>query len=230
MRDGRSATQGFSRLAPENIANLRGQLHSALVADALDTLGMRRQTLGPDILPLSGTGTLVGHAFTIRAETVDSVPESPYVGLTAAIDALTIDDVYVFATARSDAYAGWGELVSIAARAAGAVGMLTDGLVRDTHQVHELGFPVFARGTVPNDINGRAEVVGHGEPVVIDGVMIAPGDLIVADRDGVAVVPTSVLDEVLGFATSKRLDESKFRDALAEGMSATEAFSRFHVL
>lgn len=230
MDDRTAPTGGAVRLAQDDLARLRRKLRAALVSDALDTVGLRRQTLGTDIRWLSGRGVLVGHAFTISGRSVDAVPDIPHVGLTTALDVLTRDDIYVFATGRSDEYAAWGELVSIAANAAGAVGMVTDGLVRDAEQVERLGFPVFARGTTPVDIHGRAEVVGHGRPIVIDGVTIEPGDLIVADRDGVVVVPTAVRDEVIALATGKSVDERKSRKALANGMSASEVFAQFHIL
>jgi regulator of RNase E activity RraA len=218
------------RLTGAELTQLRRRLRAALVCDALDTVGLRRQSLSADIQWLSGKGVLVGHAFTVSTEAVEAVPEAPYVGLTAALDALRRGDVYVMATGRSDKYAAWGELVSIAAAASGAVGMVTDGLVRDAAQVEQLGFPVFARGTTAVDINGRAEVIGHGAPIVIDGVRIEAGDLIVADRDGVVVVPAAVRDEVINLASGKGLAERRFRKALATGMSASEAFARFHVL
>ena len=218
------------RLTDADLTQLRRRLRAALVCDALDTVGLRRQSLGADIQWLSGKGVLVGHAFTVSTEVVEAVPDAPYVGLTAALDALTRGDVHVMATGRSDKYAAWGELVSIAAAASGAIGMVTDGLVRDAAQVKRLGFPVFARGTTAVDINGRAEVIGHGMPIVIDGVTIEAGDLIVADGDGVVVVPTAARDDVISLATSKGLAERRFRRALAAGMSASEAFARFHVL
>jgi 4-hydroxy-4-methyl-2-oxoglutarate aldolase len=218
------------RLSEHDLSHLRRTLRTAHVSDALDTLGLRRQTLGPDIHRLSGQGLLVGHAFTVTGSLVDAVPDVPYVGLTTALDSLSHGDIYVFATGRSDAYAAWGELVSIAADAAGALGMVTDGLVRDTEQVERLGFPVFARGTTAVDIHGRAEVVGQGRSIVIDGVPIEPADLIVADRDGVVVVPTAVRDAVIALATRKGIDERRFRRALADGMSASEAFAQFGIL
>jgi regulator of RNase E activity RraA len=218
------------RLTEADLIHLRRRLRAALVCDALDTVGLRRQSLGADIQWLSGKGVLVGHALTVSTEVVEVVPDDPYVGLTAALDALTRGDVYVMATGRSDKYAAWGELVSIAAAESGAVGMVTDGLVRDAAQVERLGFPVLARGTTAVDINGRAEVIGHGSPIMIDGVEIEAGDLIVADRDGVVIVPTAVRDDVISLATSKGLAERRFRKALATGMSASEAFARFHVL
>jgi regulator of RNase E activity RraA len=97
-------------------------------------------------------------------------------------------------------------------------------------QIRESGFPVFCRGTVPTDSNGRSEVRAHNVPVVIDEVRIEPGDLVVADDDGVAIVPAALIDTVVGMAQEKDTHESRFRAAVVEGMTATEAFAKFGVL
>ena len=93
-----------------------------------------------------------------------------YVGLLAALDAVGRGDVVVVASGPSDAAAVWGELLSNACLARGAVGTVTDGLIRDSAQIAELGYPVFARGTSPLDIHGRLEVVAHGGEVTVAGV------------------------------------------------------------
>jgi 4-hydroxy-4-methyl-2-oxoglutarate aldolase len=92
------------------------------------------------------------------------------------------------------------------------------------------GTPVFCRGTVPTDSNGRSEVRAHNVPVVIDGVRIEPGDLVVADDDGVVIVPQALIDKVVAMALEKDAHESQFRAAVADGMSATAAFAKFGVL
>ncbi|MDT5018553.1 MAG: hypothetical protein QOD39_4713, partial [Mycobacterium sp.] len=88
----------------------------------------------------------------------------------------------------------------------------------------------FCRGTVPTDSNGRSEVRAHNVPVVIDSVVIDPGDLVVADDDGVAIVPAALIEKVVAMALDKDAHESQFRTAVAEGLTATEAFAKFGVL
>ena len=203
---------------------------SALISDALDSLGLRHQCLGWDIRPMTPGADLVGRAFTVSCVPVDAVPDVPYQGLLKALDQLGPGDIYVTTTRRSDEVAMWGELLSTAARAAGAVGALTDGLVRDTARVRALDFPVFARGTTPLDINGRFEVTGTGDELSLDGVAIAPGDLIVGDIDGVVVVPRSIESDVLAHVAEKAAGESLFRAAVRDGMAPSEAFKKFGVL
>jgi regulator of RNase E activity RraA len=146
------------------------------------------------------------------------------------LDAVRPGDVVVAACDRSDAAAVWGELTSSSCVARGAAGLVTDGPCRDVEQVRALGFPVWARGTSPRDVHGRLEFGPHGVPVTVDGVAIAPGDLVVADADGVVVVPAAVADDVLRRAAEKASAEDELRDAVLGGTPIGEAFRRFGVL
>jgi 4-hydroxy-4-methyl-2-oxoglutarate aldolase len=207
------------------------RITSAFVADALDAVGIQGRCLGPQIRMLCGEA-LLARALTasIVRTSEQSDGDDEYAGLKALLHRVGRGDVVVLATDRSDEFATWGELVSMAAVQAGGVGLLTDGLVRDLDGIEPQPFSVFARGTRPVDIGGRADVVGIGDPVVIDGVTISTGDLVVADRDGVAVVPEAMAEVVLERARAKALDERHFHEALAEGASIWEAFELFHVL
>jgi len=120
--------------------------------------------------------------------------------------------------------------MATACLARGASGAIWEGFVRDLVDVRALGFPLFGCGTVPYDMDGRLEVVGHDRPIEIDGVTIDPGALIVGDEDGVVVVPPDVEAEALATAAEKASKESEFRAAVASGMSPSEAYERFGVL
>lgn len=209
---------------------LRQHLRTALVADVLDAMQRRHQALGPGIVPLRSADVLVGYAFPVTVEESETPLDPPYQGLLEALDAIVADEVFVYPTGRSSRAAVWGELVSTACLARGAVGALTDGLIRDAERIRTLGFPVFSRGTLPLDVNGRLEVVGHGAEVVLDGVPIRAGDLIVADADGVVIVPRELENEVVERALAKDASEADFRSAVAAGTPPSAAFDRFKVL
>jgi 4-hydroxy-4-methyl-2-oxoglutarate aldolase len=204
-------------------------LSSAFVADALDAVGIQGRCLGPEIRMLCGEA-VQARALTASTSPSSEPPPDRYAGLKDLLHRVGRGDLVVLATDRSDEYATWGELVSLAALQAGGVGILTDGLVRDLGGVGRLPFTVFARGTRPVDIGGRADVVGIGLPIEIDAVTIATGDLVVADRDGVVIIPRAVADIVLERARGKALDERHFHEALAAGVPIWEAFERFHTL
>src|SRR5438105_11524686 len=124
----------------------------------------------------------------------------------------------------------WGELLSTAARYRGCRGVVIDGFTRDTRAIADMGFPVFCRGVHPADSLGRLDVLAHNVPIVCGGVTVLPGDLVLADHDGVVVLPQAVAEQALQAAEEKVRGENLVRQKLAEGMSATEAFRRYGVL
>jgi regulator of RNase E activity RraA len=124
----------------------------------------------------------------------------------------------------------WGELLSTAARNSGCVGAIIDGAVRDVRKMSAMRFPVFARGTSPYDSKDRQRVVDFDVPVEIDGVKFSPGDLVVADCDGVVVVPRDVEKAAIRAAWIKVHDEDRTRAAIQAGMKAGEAYAKFGVL
>ncbi len=213
-----------------DLVAVRERLSSAVISDALDAIGMRSQCLGPGIAPLDPEQVIVGYAFPVEIERVRTAPMHPFRGLVAALDAIAPEEVFITPTGRARDIAVWGELLSTASQCAGAAGAITDGLIRDTRAIRRLGFPVSSAGTVPYDSLGRHEIAAHRVPCVIDGVKISPGDLVVADADGVVVVPRAVAGQVIEAALNKRVSENDFRAAVANGMGATEAFATFGVL
>lgn len=221
--------QAGSELAPWQ-GDTRSRLRSALVADSLDSLGYRNQCLSSGITALQPGTRLVGRAFPVQIEVVTELPAESYVGLLAALADIEKDDVFVSAVGVGMNAAIWGELVTAACVSRGAVGAVVDGFSRDTAHIRDAAFPVFSRGSVPTDSNGRSEVRAHNVKVTIDGVEISPGDLIVGDDDGIAVIPVAFINEVVRLVIEKDAHESEFRSAVNGGMGATEAFVKFGVL
>ncbi len=203
-------------------------LYSAVVADVLDRIGRRQQVMHTGIAAVAPGSRLAGRALTVLATPDREIaPKHPYAGEITAVDALRTDDVLVASTC---AFSLWGELLSTAARARGARGVVLDGPTRDTSAIRSMGFPVFCRGTHPADSLGRVHVEAHNVSIVCGGVLVRPGDLVLADDDGVVVVPTDVADQVLTLAEEKVRGENKVRDALAAGMSVADAFQKFGIL
>ena len=213
-----------------DLARVRAELGSALISDILDGRGLRSQCLAAGLALLDDSHVIAGFAYPVVVQRVFEVPEKPFRGLLAALDALGPDDVFITPTHRATDIAVWGELLSTAAIARGAAGAITDGLIRDTRQIVELGFPVVSAGTIPYDSKGRHEIVAHDVPVRMDGVAIEPGDFVLADRDGVVITPRAIAASVIEEALEKRAKEREFKAAVAAGMSVTEAFVRFQVL
>jgi 4-hydroxy-4-methyl-2-oxoglutarate aldolase len=204
------------------------RLYTPVVADVLDRLGYRDQSLRADIRPLSPGQTVAGFARTVQTiPAPELAPAEPYKGEMAAVDALGQDDVMVVSTCD---WSFWGELLSTAAGYRGCRGVVIDGYTRDTRAIKAMGFPVFCRGIHPADSLGRMDVTAHDVPIVCGGVAVATNDLVLADDDGVVVIPRAIAEQTLKLAEEKVNGENLVRAKLAEGMSVTEAFRKYGVL
>lgn len=218
---------------PPPCAELAATLSAALLSDVLDELGLREQALKSFVRPLDETLVLCGWARTGRYALVDVVEpgRNPYALEMDLIDSLRPDEVAVLACdGPTERVAPWGELLSTAASVRGAVGCLTDGLVRDVRQIRAMRFPVFAGGIGPLDTKGRAEMAAVDGPVTVAGVRIEPGDLVFGDVDGCLVVPKRVAAEAVRRALAKASAEDRTREALLAGEPLRSVFERFGVL
>ena len=209
-------------------ANL-GRLHTALLCDVMDGLGYRTSALAKRIRPTEANQRLAGPAFTMRCEAVDSVPAQPYQQLLAAFKEIEAGDVIVLQCG-DQVSAMWGELLSTAAMAKGAVGAVLDGATRDVEQILEMGFPVFSAGFSPLDSAGRQEVIDYGVEVECGHARVRPGDWIVGDLMGVIVIPLDLVEQVVTLALEKDARESTVRDELLRGDDIGEVFARHGIL
>jgi len=217
---------------PENItlAMMRQTLYSAVVCDALDALGCPRQSPRVLLPPQTVSTVLIGRCKTTLWVDMAHEDPRPYQKELIAVDSCQPDDVLIAAAGGSMRSGIWGELLSTAARNAGCVGAIVDGAVRDTEKMTAMSFPVFARGRCVYDSLNRQRVVDIDVRVEIDGVTVAPGDLVMADADGVVVVPQHVETEVIRCAWNKVYAEDVTREAIRNGMKATEAYKQYGVL
>lgn len=209
---------------------MRTSLYSAVVCDALDSLGYDHQSPRIALPPQTTNQVLAGRCKTTLWADMAHVDPEPYAKELAAIDSCQPDDILVAAAGGSPRSGIWGELLSTAARNRGCRGAIVDGMVRDLARMRAMQFPVFARGACLYDSKNRQRVIDYDVPVEIDGVRFAPGDLVFADVDGVVVVPAEVEKAAIEAAWRKVHDENITRDAIAAGMKATDAYAKFGVL
>lgn len=209
---------------------IRQSLKSAVVCDALDGLGHRRQSPRVRLGPVTVNTLLAGRCKTTLWVDMAHEDPRPYELELAAVDGCRPDDVLIAAAAGSMRSGIWGELLSTAAHNGGCVGVIVDGAVRDVKVMREMKFPVYARGTCVYDSRDRQRVVDIDVPVEIDGVLFCPGDLVLADEDGVVVVPRDVEEEAVRRAWEKVHAENVVRDSIRSGMKAAEVFDRYGVL
>lgn len=205
-------------------------LYVSVVSDCLDRVGLRHNLMAPHVRPLWRDARVAGYAATVRAVAVDEPPPNRddwYRGELQAVDATQPGDVMVVSTCRGSY---WGELLATASRYLGARGIVADAYTRDTQALIAMEFPTFVAGISAADSLGRIDVDGVGVPIECGGVHVSHGDLVLADHDGVAVVPAEVAEEVIALAEEKASGEDMVRAKLADGMPASEAFQAYGIL
>ena len=204
---------------------------TAILSDSLDKVGHRHQVLEQRLECVIPGTRIFGRTRTAEFRPTDILdPELPYDDAIEFIDSIEPGDLVVIGTGESNASAFSGELFSAAAIGRGAVGMITDGNLRDRDRVVGLGFGAFGRSARPIDYRGRMVLAASHAPVTIGGVTIAPGDLVMADDDGTVVTPQSIEAEVIAAATERVSGESIVLEELLGGATLRQVWDKYRVL
>jgi regulator of RNase E activity RraA len=209
---------------------MRQSFYTAVVCDALDAAGFPHQSPRVPIKPMTGRQLLIGRCKTTLWANMAHADPQPYELELAAVDSCKPDDVLIAAAGGSPRSGIWGELLTTAAHNQGCVGAIVDGMIRDVAKIRAMQFPVYARGVCIYDSKDRQRVIDIDVPVEIDGVRFCPGDLVLADEDGIVVIPQAVEAEILQKSWEKVHAENQVRDDIKAGMKATEVFKKYGVL
>jgi regulator of RNase E activity RraA len=213
---------------PELIARYQ-KLSSPLVYDILDKMGLPNQALAAAIRPLTPKMVVAGPAFTIAGET-DPRPDDGSAAYQMFRE-IVPGSVLVMATNGHRVAAPWGENASLSAQMRQARGLVTDGGTRDANEVEALGFPLFCRFVSPVFMGGRFVIKSHQQPIQLDGqvaakVSVTPGDFVLADQDGVVIVPSHLTEEVVVAAERLAEIEEQLRAGLRAGEDRETVYKR----
>ena len=199
----------------------------ASVADAIEQLYGQRAHMGARMRPLFMT-KFAGPAVTVllkKEEHKLGAPASQ--GMLDAIDAAPPGSVYVMVLDDGGDIAGIGGLMATAMKVRGLAGAVIDAGIRDTPQLKRLQFPVFSTGIVPSTSINHYKFAGANVPVTCAGVRVNPNDIIVADEDGVAVVPRARAADVLKRAQDLDDTEHRMLPFIEKFKSMKEAVAKF---
>ncbi|MEM0374206.1 MAG: 4-carboxy-4-hydroxy-2-oxoadipate aldolase/oxaloacetate decarboxylase [Sulfolobaceae archaeon] len=190
---------------PERIRKLL-EYSVATIAEAQDKLGL----LGPSIRPIQPGLKAAGTAITVRCADGDNLM------LHAALEVAKPGDIIVMTTISGTANGVFGELLATAFRVRGIAAFITDSGVRDVAKLREMKYPVWAKYiTAVGTSKNRPGWINV--PITIEGVLVKPGDFILADDDGVVVVPREEIDEVLARAKEREERENEVRKRILNG-------------
>ncbi len=160
----------------------------------------------------------VGPAFLVACPPGDNLAIHRAIALAGPGDVLVVD---------AGGYTGaghWGEITTVAAQARGIAGLVIDGSVRDSRPILARGFPVFHRGLCIAAATKKAPLADPPEALQFAGITIHRGDLVVADADGVAIIPATRTDEVLEASRRRAADEQATMARLVAGETTLEIF------
>lgn len=212
----------------ETLWSLCLKVDTATVSDVLNARGTFNKAMAPGIVGITPSTRLIGLARTMRSRPRETAPDAgrEYALLFEAIDGLSAGEVLV--TDTMDCCV-WGELCCERSLVKAANGTVIDGYHRDTIRVIDSGLPVFSRGAHPSDMLYHREIVSINEPVHCGGVFVSAGDLLIADCDGIVVVPAGQISAVITEAVGKSEVETSVRTALRGGATAAQAFEKYGV-
>lgn len=210
----------------------RSELYAAVISDTLDAMGHLGQAAAPGLHPLQDGTMIAGYVRTGLYMPIyhDDAEVNVYEHEIRLVDSLQPGEVPVISCNANTAIAPWGELLSTRAQYLGSAGCITDGCVRDTAMIRDIGYPVFCSGSNPVDTKYRGKMMWMDQPCVVGGVRINSGDLVVADGDGIVFVPRDLIGDVVAGALSKVRAENTVRDELRAGATLVEVFARHGIL
>ena len=189
--------------------DLLGRYKSMQAATLHEAMG-KRGAMQHDIRPAWPGSFVVGSALTVFSRPGDNLMLHKAVSMAQPSDILVV-------TCGGFQEAGiWGEIITVAAKERGIVGIVTDGTIRDTMPIRDLDFPMFSRGM---SMKGTTKMTPGtiNNPITVCGVTVNPGDIVLGDNDGVVVVPLEEAEAVLAAAIAKERVEADWMKSIRAG-------------
>ena len=213
--------------AARSLAERLERLYTGIIFDVMRALGLEAGVLPPQIVALDPGLRLAGPVWTVHGKLVEGAdPHATLLDWTRMLSRAPAGCVVVCQPENQE-IALMGELSSEALKSRGVRGYVVDGGCRDTAFIRRLGFPVYCRFTTPRDIVGRWLTDQLGGSVSIGTVAVSTGDFLLADQDGVVVVPGSRAAEVVEAAEYAAGVENKVRTAVLDGVDPEQAYLRY---
>src|SRR3989475_7660763 len=201
-------------------------VEAASVSDALEQISGHKMYMTHRMRPIFPT-KFAGFALTVLLKKESNNDPGALTGMLAAIDQGPPNSVYVMVVEDGADIAGMGGLMGTAMASRDFSGAVIDGGVRDTAYLQKIGFPVYALGIVPSTSVSHYRFAGANIPVVCDGVAVNPADIIVADADGVVIVPRATAAQAPALAQEMGFQKHSMYAWIEKLKSIQEAVKKF---
>ena len=215
------ATQDASKKDDAALIESFRHVEVASVSDAAEQILGKKLYMTHRMRPIFPS-KFAGFALTVHLKKEENEDAAALNGMLTAIDEGPRNSVYVMQVDEGADIAGMGGLMGTAMSARNFSGAVIDGGVRDVAYLGKIGFPVFATGIVPSTSVHHYRFAGANVPIQCDGVAVRPGDIVVADPDGVAVVPREAAEKVLALAQQLDFKEHSMYPIIEKGRSIME--------
>ena len=201
-------------------------LSTTNIADALDALGLKGATCG--IRPMwEKTEKIAGRAVTLKLTAAGLTKSKTHLGV-MAIEAAAKGDVIVIDNGGRLDTSCWGGILANGAKMKGVSGIVVDGAVRDLDDIIDVNLAAYARGTVVATARGRIMEESTNQMIQFGGVQVRPGDVVLADKSGVAIIPQEELDKVLDKAEDFFAKEEAMVAEIRSGKSMLEVDQKYN--
>ena len=214
----------IARPPREVVEGFRG-IGTSTIGNVLDDLAIPGIIL--NIKPLAPGTSFVGTAFTAKEVTgTHGTYAAAEFGLGHVVDNAEAGDVIVIDNGGQQ-ISTWGGVAAFAAQQRGVAGLVIDGGLRDADEIIAFGFAAFSRHVVPLSGKTRIKIIEVNTVVKIDGVSVAPGDVLVGDGTGIVCVPARCAAEVLAAARALEADDRRAIEEIKAGLSFSQALAKF---
>lgn len=201
--------------------------YTGAVHDVLRAKGYPTQTLPHNLRPLNLSHKLAGLVFTIEGKRDDTLDSHETLLKWCELLSKAPADTVLICQPNDHTLAHMGELSSETLAYKKVLGYIVDGGCRDSAFIEKLGFPVFCKYYTPVDVVGKWAATSLGEPITIGDVHVHSGDYVLADRDGIVIIPAALVGEVVAETEEVLRKENLVRTAILLGVDPVDAYLKY---
>lgn len=217
----------FEEIESFSMAKRLESCYTGAVYDVLREMGYPKQTLSNQLRPLSVSNKIAGEIYTFSGKYDDSIDDHFSLLQWTELLSKAPKGSVVICQANDHSLAHMGELSAETMQLRGIRGYIVDGGCRDSDFISKIGFKVFCKYFTPIDIVGKWFAEKFTEPITIDNVQIHTGDYVLADRDGVIIIPKAIAKEVIERTELVLKTENLVRTSILNGMDPQEAYLKY---